>query len=254
MQKREALIGLAAVVIGGAIGVAWLRQADAPPAASAAGEQAWQAPIGPGTMSGNVRLPQLMDDTIIPEGLASDASGHLVVNLPLRLVFDTFLAADTAPTLDARAQALRTYLGGRLPEPARKEADALLASYLRYIGAHDAQLARQQLQLQPNATLTLQQVERLAAWQDQRARLRQASFGRDIVQAWFGADEAQLTQALAELRRRLGGAAPADDNESESNRLRAARMHNVSQDEARTAIMSEQISTAVTPYAARKPH
>ena len=254
MQKREALLAVGAVLVGGVLGVAWLRQAEAPAPAAPASDSSWQAPIGPGTMSSNVRLPQLADDTVVPEGLGVDASGHLLVNLPLRLVFDTFLAGDAAPTLAARAQSLRTYLNGRLPDAARKEADALLTSYLAYIAAHDMQLARQQLDLKPDVALTLQQVERLASWQNQRQRLRQASFGIALAQTWFGADEAQLTQALAELRQRLGGAAASDDNESESNRLRAQRMHNVSQDEARNAIMGEQITTAVTPYAARKPH
>ena len=79
--------------------------------------------------------------------------------------------------------------------------------------AHDSLLARQQLAGSVSVdAMSIQDVERLNVWVEQRTRLRQSMLGPDVARAWYQDEELQLQQILSELRRRNDGAAPAPDH------------------------------------------
>jgi lipase chaperone LimK len=210
----------------------------------------WRAPIGPGTLS--VANPLAGIGGGAPTGRLSPSivgpDGQLLINLELKQLFDDFLLRGQAGAMTARIERLRASLDATLPPAARAQALALVPSYVDYLTAHDALLARQQLKLAPGAALDAGYVERLANWQSQRARLRQSTLPAAATQAWFTDDDAQLSDAIDALRARARPDAGIDDgSEADSNTLRARRLHDVSQDQALDARISERLAQATQP-------
>ncbi|MBA5604991.1 hypothetical protein H3H36_06390 [Duganella sp. FT3S] len=251
-------------------GLIWYWQAGAP--ADAPGETgappataAWNGPIGPGTLSGapGNAAPAVDTDEPPPDGFTIGNGGQLQANRQLRASFDYFLIRGDGADLAARAAQLRAYLKQRLPAGAAAQAEALLAPYVAYIRAHDDLLARQQLTLAPGAVPDAQQTERLATWQEQRARLRQQSFPPALQRAWFGDDDDVLADAVAELRARNAdtgsatdaashagrpGSGGAADAEPDSNTLRQQRLHGATEQAARDAELAEVARDATRSY------
>lgn len=248
---------LAAALAG--VGVVCYLQAGAPdePRRAPAADAGWNAPIGPGRMGGAPRhaAPELDADEPPPgDNLSIDAAGQLQPSLQLRVLFDYFLIRGDGASLAARADQLRAYLARQLTGPAGAQAEALLQTYLGYVRAHDELLAHQQLALAPDALPDTQQLERLAVWQAQRARLRQGSFSPALLQAWFGGDDSALADALAELRARHGDTADNAGNDSEAeadtNTLRQRRLHGAAQQAARDNEIVALLHDATLSYAA----
>jgi len=193
------------------------------------------------------------DDAQAPEGLSVDASGQLRPDRPLRMVFEFFLVRGEGADLDARAAQLRGHLERQVRGPALEQAKALASAYVAYVRAHDEQLASQHITLQPGALPSAQQLEQLAAWQQQRVRLRRSSFAPALADLWFAADDAALADAITDLRARGDAAsnpagATATDQEPDSNTLRARRLHNPAQDAARDADLAEVFAQATLSY------
>jgi lipase chaperone LimK len=245
--------GYVAAALAGAA-LIWYWQAGTPAdtgTAPGAAAPAWNGAVGPGTLGSAPRNAALDVDTDDPppaDGYTISDAGQLLANRQLRATFDYFLIRSDGADLGARAAQLRGYLAQRLPAAAAAQAEALLADYVRYVRAHDELLARQQLTLAPGALPDGPQTEKLAVWQAQRARLRQASFKPALLQAWFGDDDDALADAVAELRSRAGASAAATDGEPDSNTLRQQRLHGATQQAARDAELAELVRDATRSY------
>jgi lipase chaperone LimK len=190
------------------------------------------------------------DDALAPEGLSVDASGQLRPDRPLRMVFEFFLVRGEGLDLDARAAQLRGHLERQVRGPALEQAKTLAGQYLAYVRAYDEQLSSQHIALQPGALPSMQQLEQLAIWQQQRLRLRHSSFTTALADLWFADDDAALANAIADLRERgeASANATAPDQEPDSNTLRARRLHNPAQDAARDTELAELFTQATTTY------
>ncbi|MES2160763.1 MAG: hypothetical protein V4476_06370 [Pseudomonadota bacterium] len=256
-SQHQGRYWLGAAALAG-VALAWYwPAADKPPAAQpAAAAPAWYDRIGASTAGSGLPQPSelALDDQLAPSALATDAAGNLVVDRPLRMLFEFFLVRADGADLNARADQLRAYLDRQVSGAAGAQAKTLAARYAAYMRAHDELLAGQRIALAGGAP-TAQQVEQLATWQQQRARLRQSSFGPALAGLWFGADDAELAQALAGLRERAAPAAipaAADGGEAEpdSNTLRERRLHGATRDAARDNDNSELLATATLSYEA----
>lgn len=243
-QRRSVGFGLGTVALLGA--AAWLVW----------GEPATEAPTVPAVPVAErmdklparaVPAPTAPAPTALPEGMELDEQQHLRLNFALRVQFDQWLRDGRAPSLAARAAELRAWITSNLPAPAAEDATRVLGAYLAYAKQHDALLAAQHFDFSPSAALPVAAIERLANWKQQRAQLRQQSLGMVLSRIWFESDDGQMDDALAALRQRAGIVTP-DDEPSESNRLRAERMRNVSRDAADDMITTEIVARATTPY------
>lgn len=253
LQQPRYWIGAAA--LAGVALVCYWPSGDGPstPAPQTAAP-AWNGNIGPGTMDGGLRqsLELSNDDQQAPSSLATDAAGNLVVDLPLRMLFEFFLVRGEGASLDARADQLRAHLDRQVSGTPNTQARSLADRYVAYVRAYDELLARQRIALQAGVAPTQQQVEQLAVWQQQRARLRQSTFGPVLADLWFGADDAELAQAVAELRAHTDAAPAADGNEAEpdSNTLRERRLHGATREAARASDNAELLASVTLSYEA----
>jgi lipase chaperone LimK len=225
--------GLACVVgaAAGVMGVVWLQGGDAP-AAAPARVASWDGPLGPGQLAAAsapaagaqspVSLPASLPASLPGQPPLTDAAGRLVVDNALRRLFDAYLAGDAGAQARPRERELHAWLRSRLQGPALAQAENLAGDYLRYLQAEAALRARERFVPPDPAGMSAAQTEQMLAWQQQRAQLRERVLGTAVAQAWFGPDDARCSLALAEWRRMR---APAGSEETDSNELRARRMH-----------------------------
>jgi lipase chaperone LimK len=209
-----------------AIGVTaalWLHGAAAPaaaPAAATASASGWDGAIGPGRLA--TPAPGAPGMAAPGEPSLTDAGGRLVIGPPLRQLFDSYLLKAGANGRDARAAELRAYLRQRLAQPALGQAEGLASDYLRYLDAERELRAQMRIAPPGEGALDAAQVGRLEDWQRQRARLREKVLGTAVVQAWFEAEDAACSTALADWRMMR---APAGSADVDSNELQARRRH-----------------------------
>jgi lipase chaperone LimK len=224
--------------------------ADAPPSAASGAAALLDGMLKTAPHDNGLRQSMELspDDAQAPEGLSVDANGQLRPDRPLRMVFEFFLVRGEGADLDARAAQLRGHLERQVRGPALEQAKALAGAYVAYVRAYDEQLAGQHIALQPGALPSPQQLDQLAVWQQQRARLRRSSFASALADLWFAADDAALANAIADLRERGEATATASDQEPDSNTLRARRLHNPAQDVARDAELADVFAQATTTY------
>src|SRR5471030_403806 len=256
LYRERYWIGAAALA---GVALAWYWPSGDTPAAPArpAAAPAWYDRIGASSMGSGLPQPSelALDDQLAPSSLATDAAGNLVVDPPLRVLFEFFLVRGDGADLNARADQLRAYLDRQVSGAAGAQAKKLASRYAAYARAHDELLASQRIALAGDAVPTAQQVDQLATWQQQRARLRQSSFGPALAKLWFGADDAELAHALAGLREHATpGAGPAateaGEAEPDSNTLRERRLHGATRDAARDNDNSELLAAATLSYEA----
>ncbi len=137
--------------------------------------------------SGTENLPRSLQDTAVPEGLAEDASGNLVISQGLRDIFEYFLSAvvDEPPaTIHARLVAyIRSHVGSK----AAQQALTILDQYGQY------KLALPSLAQNYAGERSDQVSARAAAIQT----LRRASLGPEVAQAFFGEEEACISYTLS---------------------------------------------------------
>lgn len=187
----------------------WPRGA-APELGPAAPARGWNGPIGPGVTGGA--------PAVVPH--MAPAAGPLVADLALRKLMDSYLREGG----DRRAGAahLRAYLARKFAGQAAAEADRIAAAYLGYLETEDQLLARERFNA-PAAGLAERDVERLVAWQEQRAQRRQRAFGPVLAQAWFDADNARCGAALRDWQ--VQHVAPDPAREPDAVELREQRLH-----------------------------
>jgi lipase chaperone LimK len=244
-------VGAMAVAIG-VFGVVWLQRADSPrqPDERARAGASWDAPIGPGMLAAAVSgppAPGLESRPTREPDLAFDAGGHLVPNLALRQLVDSYLDKVPGIQRQARANALRAYLEGRLRQPALADAQRIVNDYLAYRQIEEQLLARERFAQPDPSGLTDDQVRRLLAWQQQRAQLRQRTLGVTVTQAWYEAEDATCSTALADWS--LMQKAPGE--ELDSNELRERRIHGQALQEKRNYFAQSCASQIMEGLAAR---
>jgi hypothetical protein len=202
-----------ACVLGVAVGVMatiYLRDTEPPPAAPARAAS-WDGPLGPGAL-----VPAAAPAPAQGEPPLLDAAGRLVIDPPLRRLYDSFLKNG------GREAELRAWLKRRLGPPALAQAEGLAGDYTRYLQAEAALRASQRLAPPDPAGMSAVQTEQMLAWQQQRAQLRERMLGGAVSQAWFGTEDADCRTALNDWRLMR---APSDADEVDSNELRARRLH-----------------------------
>ncbi|WP_158568863.1 MULTISPECIES: lipase secretion chaperone [unclassified Duganella] len=245
---------LGAAVLAGVALVWYWPAGDSPaPAAAPAVAPAPHDTFGLARWNSGPRQPSELplDDQLAPSSLSTDASGKLVVDAPLRVLFEFFLVRGDGADLDARAAQLRAHLERQVSGAAGEQAGTLAARYTAYMRAHDELLASQRIALAAGSAPTAQQVEQLATWQQQRARLRQSTFGPAIAGRWFGADDAELAQAVADLRARADASAGGgNEADPDSNTLRERRLHDATWVATRDTDTGELLARATQSYEA----
>jgi len=213
--------GLACVLCAaaGAMGVVWLREGGAPPAAPAvpAKTASWDGPLGPGALAAPAAADFSQVAAASGEQPLLDGAGHLKIDPALHRVYDAYLKG-SAP----RERELRAWLKGRLAQPSLAQAETLAADYLRYLHAEAALRANERIVPPDPSGMNTAQVEQMQAWQERRAQLRERMLGSAVAQAWFGSEEADCKTALADWRTMR---APAGAEDVDSNELRARRLH-----------------------------
>lgn len=220
--------GVGAVLLG-ALAVFFIERPDVQrPAAPPPQASAWDGPIGPGALAGAVREPagpgQGMQAAGAPH-LAVDASGHLVPDLALRALMDSFLGAGSGARRQARAAELRAFLQRQLSAPALQEAQRIADDYLAYLEAEEQMLARERFAKPDPAGLSDDEVTHLLEWLRQRAQLRERLLGSVVAKAWFDADDSACSAALDEWHKQrmpLDGTQEPDPIELRERRLHGA--------------------------------
>ncbi|HSR96131.1 MAG TPA: lipase secretion chaperone [Kofleriaceae bacterium] len=177
------------------------------------------AAIAPSAREVPAALPASLDGTDADGDVRADASGHLVVDLELRRLFDHFLSASGEEPLATLRARIVAVLRARLPATAAAEAIAILDQYLAYREAARA--------LAPAADPT--------AGLDQVHELRARMFAPAVVQAFFADEEAATYAALA--RRTV------QEDESLSP---AERAHRLAELDARTPAAVQKARAAAT--------
>jgi lipase chaperone LimK len=127
-------------------------------------------------------LPGSLEGTEADGALEADATGHLVITIELRRLFDHFLAASGEEPIATMRGRILAVLRARLPAVAAAEAIEILDRYLAY---RDAARALVPPSSEPAAGL--------AQVHDLRARM----FSPAVAQAFFAEEEAAIYAALA---------------------------------------------------------
>lgn len=180
-------------------------------------------------------------DTDAPGGLATTPDKRLVINKALKDVADYFLLGGHAGTRAAHMERLLAHLRARLPSPAFEEAAQITRNYLKYLDTHDTLLVRAAPPpVTMDSVLPSTDVERIAAWLAQRARLRQDLLGMQVAQAWFADEEAADQQLLSAMRQHGGlpSTQTSSAAQSGSEGLQALRERNASYETQRAYVAS----------------
>jgi hypothetical protein len=230
-NMRTIAASVCAVVLAVAAVWYWQRSA-APDVGPASPHRHRDVPIRQGPLNDagpapriGVLLPQIGALAPAPDsGPKIDSFGHLVPDLALRRLIDSFLSNTQTVPRQQRALELRAYLKGRLVAPANDEAERIVTSYLAYLDAQDRMLARER-RAAPVAESGLSEraVEGLLAWQEQRAQLRRRLLGDALTRAWFEADDARCTTVLHDWLKQF--APPDPTQEPDFAELRERRLH-----------------------------
>lgn len=234
-ETRLTLAAAVGAVVLSVLAVWYCQRGTAPDSvAVAAAVPSWDRPIGPGLARG-VPPPLGVEPAPSSEpGLALDSSGHLVAGLALRKLFDAYLARGAVTERPARAQQLRAYLQGK---PAAAEAERIAGLYLQYLETEDRLLAREGLRPEAMQNLAQRDVERLLAYRDQRAQIRERMLGPVLARSWFAADDSRCDAALREWR--MQHVAPEAGQELDPVEIRERRIHGAAMEARRDADAQE---------------
>jgi lipase chaperone LimK len=176
-------------------------------------------------MSGVVPAPPAAAITPEPArepGLALDSGGHLVAGMALRRLMDSYLAGGAAGR-PVRARQLQDFLHRHLAPPAAAEGVRIAGRYSQYLDTQERLLARERFDALAMQPLAERDVERLLAYREQRAQLRERVLGATLARAWFEADDSRCGAALREWQ--LQHVAPEPGQELDPMEIRERRIH-----------------------------
>jgi hypothetical protein len=215
----------AGAMLLGVLAVLHFQRADLAPRAAAPAQSAsaWDNPIGPGMLGGAVREPPMLgiDPQLARDPhLALDRGGHLVPDLALHTLVDSFLGNSTGAERKAKAAELRAFLNGKLQAPAAQDAQRIVSDYLAYLDTEEQLRAHERFTHPDPSGLTDAEVAQLLAYQRQRTQLRERMLGNAVAQAWFESDDSTCANALSDWQRLHQ---PDDSEEVDSNERFARR-------------------------------
>jgi hypothetical protein len=136
---------------------------------------------------------------------------------------DAYLETGQPSGRRARAEQLRAVLKRKLVAPAAGEADRILNQYLDYLEAEDRLLARERFTAPGADGLAERDIERLLAFQEQRAQQRHRLLGAALAQAWFEADDSRCGAILRDWQ--LQHVPPEPGQELDPVEMRERRIH-----------------------------
>lgn len=205
-MQRKAAIGLIIVLLVVAGGFMWMARAKPPEAAAPV-----VAPVNPAHSaqavaeaieksrtdsrfkSGVENMPKSLRDTEVDGALEVDAAGNLIVSIGVRHVFDYFLSAIGEEDLTTIISRIRAYIRSKLAAhpAASAQAEKILDGYLSYREAlgHIAQVGGNPAE---NIAAIRQQKEQIAS-------LRTQYLARDVIDAFFGDEDAYDRYTLARI-------------------------------------------------------
>jgi hypothetical protein len=118
---------------------------------------------------------------------------------------------------------LQDYLNRQLAPAAAAEGGRIAGRYTQYLDTHERLLARERFGALAAQPLAERDVERLLAYREQRAQLRERMLGATLARAWFEADDTHCVAALREWQ--LQHVAPEPGQELDPVEIRERRIH-----------------------------
>ncbi len=145
--------------------------------------------------TGRENMPKSLSDTDVDGALEVDKNGNLIIAHSVRQVFDYFLSAIGEEDLTTIVARIRAYIRHKLAAypQAAQQAEQILDSYLSY---RDALGRIPQIQGDPS-----QNISAVRHQKEQIAALRTQYMARDVIDAFFGDEDAydRYTMARIEL-------------------------------------------------------
>jgi lipase chaperone LimK len=203
MQKK-ATIALVGVLLLVALGLLWMSRDKSSDAQSAAmpkpGENtaamvtdalAKSREAASRFKTGLEGIPKSLQDTEVDGSLEVDADGNLKITRGVRQTFDYFLSAIGEEDLTTIIARIRAHIRNKLPAKAAAQAEKLLEAYISYregLG-HLPQVAGDPTQ---NLAAIRQQKQAIQG-------LRSQYFDRNVIEAFFGDEDAYDNYTLARL-------------------------------------------------------
>ena len=203
-MKKYALYGLVALLLTLAAVMLWFSKDTTPDTtaadtsnrpASSVGGRPLKAVAAMKFDTGLEHLPPSLRDTDAPTFLI-DENGHLVINRGLRNVYDYFLSAISDEPVEILVARIRAYIEHVLKgKPAAAEAEHILDGYIAYKKALIG------VQVPAPTDKTKLDIPAIRAEMDQVAALRTQFLSPEVIQAFFGDDDAydRFTMARIEL-------------------------------------------------------
>lgn len=143
--------------------------------------------------TGRENMPKSLSDTEVDGALEVDKNGNLIISQSIRQTFDYFLSAIGEEDLTTIIARIRAYIRHKLADhpQAAKQAEQILDSYLAY---RDALGRIAQIQGDPaqNMAAIRQQKEQIAA-------LRTQYMSREVIDAFFGDEDAYDRYTMARI-------------------------------------------------------
>ena len=201
-MKKYIVYGVVAVLIIAAAAMLWLSRDSSNQAgtadASATGQTAngGQAPVSPSSFkTGLEGLPASLRGTEVDGEFEVDANGHLKITRGIRNTFDYFLSTVGEEPVETIIARIRAYIHYKLKDPAAHEAEVILDGYI----AFKKGLSSIQPPPQPQSTNTID-IDAIRRQMDQVAALRTQYLAPDVIQAFFGDEDAYDHYTLARLQ------------------------------------------------------
>lgn len=206
-MQRKAAIGLIVVLLVVAGSFLWMARDKTPEAvtasatptvkqeqtAEAVAEAIEKSRTDARFKSGVENMPKSLRDTEVDGALEVDAAGNLIINIGIRHVFDYFLSAIGEEDLTTIISRIRAYIRTKLAAhpAASAQAEKILDGYLAYREAlgHIAQVGGNPAQ---NIAAIRQQKEQIAS-------LRTQYLDRQVIEAFFGDEDAYDRYTLARI-------------------------------------------------------
>lgn len=138
-------------------------------------------------------LPASLKGTEVDGELEVDENGNLKITTGVRQVFDYFLATIGEEPLDTIVARIRAYIRHKLPPTAAMQAERLLDSYIGY---------KQGIKNIPQAPITTPDkidIEAVRRQMQQVQALRSQFFTPDVIEAFFGDEDAYDRYTLSKL-------------------------------------------------------
>jgi len=204
-MKKYLVYAIVAVLLVVAGAMLWLSRDTSGAAAEAASASAGSGggtagsatPISPSQFkTGLEALPKSLSGTEVDGEFEVDANGHLKITRGVRNVFDYFLSTVGEEPIETILARIHAYIHFKLKDPAAGEADHILDGYIAYKKG----LATIQPSAPPPPDQKTIDIDAIRRQMDQVAALRTQYLAPDVIQAFFGDEDAYDRYTLARIQ------------------------------------------------------